>query len=203
MMADGIPQLLNSVDRVVNTGVLLVSDAIIAINMFSPSQWGIYLNGAPVDLGDSIFALEHKHEWRISDYPMEQGAFESYNKVATPFDTRLIITKGGTDEERTIFLDDLNTMAADTNLYQIVTPDTHYDNVNISHIDYKRTSVEGVTLITASVWFQEIRVTVTTTPSNTATPAGATPAQTGQVQPQTPGPTVTEPNVQALFGAGQ
>ena len=96
----------------------------LGLSAISP-QWGIYLNGAPIiqpssvlastlslvapvatpqaaalGIGFPIFAsfvdFEYKQDWTISDYTVEQGGFQSYNKVQLAFDVRVRVASGGT-----------------------------------------------------------------------------------------------------------
>ena len=53
-------------------------------------QWGIWdQNGQPLLVADSVSDIEYAHDYHISDYPQEQGAFESYNKVQMPFQAKI------------------------------------------------------------------------------------------------------------------
>jgi hypothetical protein len=185
-MANGIPQLLGSIAGVTNTVALLTADAQNIANMFGPPQWGVYLNGAMAISPDSFSSFDHKKDWRISDFPQQEGAFESYNKVATPYDARVSMTKGGTVSDRLSFLQSAQSAAASLNLYDILTPEQTYKNCNITHIDLRRTATNGVTLLTVDLWFEEIRIAASAKLSNTAAPSGADPVNGGTVQATQP-----------------
>jgi len=59
-------------------------------------QWGIYdMSGAPVLTASSVAGMEYARDWRVSNYPQEQGAFASYNKVKTPFTAKVTFLVGG------------------------------------------------------------------------------------------------------------
>ena len=81
-MANGLPSLPDSVSIFTNI-VLLVADAVTQPSQVTP-QWGIFLDGDPVVVADNVLTFGFKKSARISKYPQEQGAFASYNKVATP-----------------------------------------------------------------------------------------------------------------------
>ena len=67
--------------------------------------WGIYNQGGQrVLFPDNIVAFEYSSEYRVSDYPLEKGSFETYNKVEMPYSTRLMMSKGGDLASRTEFL---------------------------------------------------------------------------------------------------
>jgi hypothetical protein len=109
--------------------------------------------------------------------------------VTMPFDARVRMTKGGTDAERSSFLDAVDAAADSLNLYGVVMPDVTYENANIVNYSYQRTSTNGVGLLTVDLWLLEIRETATAAFSNTAAPSGADPVSNGSVQPVDPSTT--------------
>ena len=162
---------------------LLLNDVVnFLLGPFFP-QWGIFLNGFPVVLADSVISLEYKQEWTISDYPVEQGAFESYDKVQTPFHARIRFATGGSEQSRQAFLDSIAAIAGTLTLFDVVTPEEVYQSVNVSHYEYNRTATSGVGLIAVDVLCIEVRVTATQTFSNTKAPSGAAPVSSGNGQP--------------------
>jgi stage V sporulation protein SpoVS len=187
-MANGIPALLGKVANVTNTASLLVSDVKSVLGMFAGPKWGVFnLDGSVALQPDSIISLDFKRELLVPNYSMEQGAFQSYNKVATPSDTNVRMTKGGSDSVREAFLIAVSTLVKSLTLVNIAMPEgAVIQSVNAVRFDFRRTATNGVGLITVDVAFQEIRVTATTTFSNTAQPSGADPQNGGSVQAQSP-----------------
>lgn len=187
-MTIGIPPLLGKIASVANTVALLVADAQIVLNMFAGPKWGIFNADGTIALKpDSIISLDAKREWSVSNAPQEQGAFQSYNKVMFPLDTNIRMTKGGTDDQRYQFLIALSTLAKSLKTLNIGMPEGHIiANVTIIRFDFRRTSTNGVGLLTVDVALQEIRVAPNPAFINTAAPSGADPVQGGAVQPQTP-----------------
>ena len=180
-MANGIPALLGKVANAGNVATLLVADA---TTLFGGStqnrQWGIFDdNGGEALSPDSIISINFKRDWRVSDYPMEQGAFQSYNKVITPAVIQLRMTKGGSISERTAFLQAVLNMAKSLDLFRICVPEGYYPNMNMQSYDYNRTSTNGATLLTVDASFIAINVTSGATFSNTAQPNGADAVQGG------------------------
>jgi hypothetical protein len=186
----GIPPLLNQPTQAVPP-LLSADTATLPVQYGSAAQWGIYQNSAPVILADNVVAFDYKKDWRISNYPQEEGAFQSYNKVTMPYDARITMTKGGTISDRQDFLDQINAVAASFDLYDVVTPEIIFKSANVSHVDYSRTSTNGVGLLTVDIWLTEIRVTATQQFSNTKNPNSTDPATPGAVQVQTPTPAET------------
>ena len=179
----GVPSVLfaSTIGQVLN---FLTQDAVGIFTGLSQQQpWGIYLGGAPVVLADNVVSFDLRKQWAISDYPVEQGAFASYNKVFIPFDGRFKFTAGGSDAKRQALLTSIEAIAGDLNLYTIVTPIAIYPSVNITHYDYSQTATNGVGLLSVDVWTEEVRETGAQAMSNTASPTASAQVNGGTVQP--------------------
>lgn len=149
----------------------------------------------------SMIDWEYKQDWPISNYPQEQGAFQSYDKVTLPWDVRLKLAGGGATATRQAFLNTIFAISGGTPpgvplalpgsgtplpLFDIVTPELSYPSCSCTHVDFARTAERGVTLIVVDMWFQQIAVTSTNNFQNTQTPAVAGQLGTGNQQPQIP-----------------
>jgi hypothetical protein len=165
---------------------LLTSDLIGEIAPVN-AQWGIFQGGAPVVVADSVADMSYRQEWVVSDYPVEQGAFQSFDKVALPFDVRFRYNAGSA-AQRQALLGSIAAIAGTTNLYDVVTPDAVYNNVTITHYDYHRTAQRGLGLLSVEVWALWVneQAALANAAGNTATPSGADPVSGGTVQPSTP-----------------
>lgn len=182
----GIPPLLSaaalSIANATNTVVLLAADAAIVARLLEPSKWGIYLNGQPIAQADAVKSLEYKQDSKVSDYPQEQGAFQSYNKVASPYDARVQLVKGGTELDRAQFLAAIDAAAASLDLYDIATPERTYKNANVQRISYERKAHDGSGLITVEIALIEVRTTVDAAFTHTVKPGAQAQFYTGTVQ---------------------
>ena len=164
--------------------VLLTADLVSSFApIFGGPQWGIFLGGAPVIVADTVASVEYKQEFAISDYPVEEGGFETYDKVYIPFDVRVRFAAGGSESNRQALLDSIAAIIGDLNFYDVVTPEAIYSSVNLMHYDYRRTATNGVGLIVADVWCRQVSVTVQEAGTSTAAPSGAAPVTPGPVQP--------------------
>lgn len=182
----GVPAVLRLPGAVDTTVPRLTADKSI-VERLSAQQWGVYTKGGSLVVeADNVANFEYSKERRVSDFPLEGGQFESYNKVAVPFDVRVTLSKGGTVTDRTAFLDKIDTAADDLILYNIVTPERVYRNVNCVGVRYSRTAVNGATMITAELMYAEIRQSATATVSNSRAPSGADPVSSGAPQTQPP-----------------
>ena len=165
----------------------MTADAPTALAAFGAPVWGIFQSGAPVLVVDSVVGFNFRRDWHIADYPMEEGAFGSYNKVNIPYDARVEVTKGGTIGERKQFLTQVEAISNTLDLYDVNTPEFIYPNVNVQHYDMRRTSISGVQLLTVDIWLREIRQDVIVEFNNTKLPSGNNPINGGMVQPIPPG----------------
>lgn len=210
-IAPGVPPLLRDPNAVIPAALtLLVADALTILGGFGQAQWGLFKNSVPVIVSDNVVSFDFKREWTVSDYPLEQGAFESYDKVAVPFDVRLRFSMGGSDADRQAFLDSIDAAANTLDLFDAVMPEKVYPSVNVTHYDYRRTATNGLGLLVVDAWCIQVRVTaqaaftsaqqnngtgVTSQNSmvgtgafqagNTQSPSGADPIGIGNVQPVT------------------
>lgn len=194
----GVPSVLRAagVFSTTDVGSLLTSDAT-DLGVLAAPQWGIFTTaGDPVlttDTGvDTVISVDMRREARIITAPTEMGGFQSYNKVALPNDARLRMAVAGSSDARAAFLQQLDALQDDLNLYAVVTPDATYPNVNQIHYDYSRQRQGGgASMVVVDVWFEEVRQSAqaSTNPvSSPQQPTSNAPQDGGQVQPQVPPP---------------
>lgn len=147
------------------------------------NRWGIFTKDGALALDpDSITSMSFDGEFRVADFPIEEGGFESYDKVRLPFEVRVRMTKGGDIPDRYGFLNALDGLRETTDLFDVVTPERTYINVNITRVSLDRSREQGAGLITVDVAFREIVQNVISTFSNTKSPASADPVSNGAVQ---------------------
>lgn len=160
---------------------LLVEDAISLFTGQASPQWGLYQGGSPVVTADSVKGFDYRQDWQVADFPIEQGAFQSYDKVQRPFDVRLRFSSSGSATSRQALLDSIAAIAGDTNVYDAVTPDATYQSVNVDHYDYR--FVDGKSgLIIIDAWCVQIMASSPPSSQNTASPSAASPVNGGTVQ---------------------
>jgi hypothetical protein len=159
-------------------------------------QWGIFDQSLqPVIVGDSCLLVDFRKGYRISDYQVEPGSFASYNKVETPYDFKMTFTKGGSENDRQVFLNTVASVVASISLYNAVAGEVSYPNANPTDYNYRRTNTEGMTLLTVEIMLEEVRPTAQATFSsssgaapitNPQNPAAASQTNNGPVQPSIP-----------------
>ena len=181
----------------------LVGDVIapLLINALFGPQWGIFLFGIPIILADNTVTFEVKQDFPISDYQVEAGSFNSYDKVQLPQELRIQVSCGGSEVKRQAFLASIDLQMNTTLLYDVVTPEQVFLNYSFHHKDYRRTAHQGLGLITVDLWMTQIRQSATALFQNTQVPGIAGQQSFGTQQTQTAPPSV-EGQVDGLTGTG-
>lgn len=176
----GVPAINRSSAGYIAAALTIVGE-LLPDSLFG-TKWGItFLNGKAAISPDSFVSFEYKEEYRIPNYPLEMGSFQSYNKVAIPFDIRFTLTCSGNKKMTTTqFLQAIYYMLETTVLVSINTPDMSFLATNLVHVDYRKEATNGATMIIAQLHFKEIRLTQELLPPP-AKPQGAFAKAMGQV----------------------
>lgn len=199
----------------------LASDVLQSLNLLNinplqpTSQYAILdaTSGSILLTPDTCRSLEYKGEQRVADYPIEQGGFSSYNKVALPFDLRLTLSCGGGDlvqqlasgalsavdaylnsllgtsfgqpMTRSAFILACEQLLASLTLVDVVTPDRTYTSLNCVHFGYSKTKDAGAGMVHADLWFREIRQSVSANYTSDGNPSviSASPDAADAVSP--------------------
>lgn len=192
----GVPALARAASAVAVAGnlALIGAGALRQLGLIGkPKVWAVLgPDGKAIITPDSVLDLEYRGESKISTYPVEGGSFGSYNKVQAPFDLHIIMTCSGGKMTREAFLARMESLKASVELCSVVTPDAVYKPLNLVQFDYRRTSTNGVTLLTVNASFEEVRVTATTEYTKTATPAGAGMVNNGSTKAEAPASSVAK-----------
>ena len=181
MSAAGAPTLLEPAAEPVPQPLLTADSPAIQPTSRVPA-WGIYRNGQLAIEADSILKVEFKGLARISNAPQEEGAFLSFNKVQAPYESRVQMTKGGSESDRASFLSALEASKKSLNLYDIVMPEKQFMNANLTGYTFTRTARSGVTLLTIDAVFEEVRQAAA--PRFTSTTGGGSGGSSPVVAPK-------------------
>jgi len=175
----GVPQLLRSSNFPANPGPVLGTAAAVGAlwrALFAQPKWGVYrmvappteedgvptvtvrAQARPVVTPDSVLDFGYRKEYEVSDYPLQDGDFASYNKVAQPYEAYVRFSKGGSVQDREDFLAQIDAIIGTTTLYYILTPERTYINVNpIRHEIIRRGAGGAYFLTEVDLYFREIR----------------------------------------------
>lgn len=165
------------------------------------SQWGIYDSDGQIigktsdgtianvsDAGPFTLAFDYRKETLISEFPIENGSFAAYNKVERPGNPVVTLIVSGTEDQRTAFLDAVDSACTSTDLYSVVTPEFVYYDHSIESYTYQRTNSRGANVLIVELSLKEIRsisaayATAIQSPQN---PSATPTVNGGMVQAQT------------------
>lgn len=216
----GVPQLLRQLPSAPPTIVATLTGVASLVRAFtSTSQWGIFAHVEPVKetsesgitevlvvakrvpvvTPDSYLDFDYTQDWTVSTAPTQKGGFVDYNRVASPFEIKLRMFKGGSITDRKTFLQQIEDLGT-TALYDIFTPEKSYLRCNFVRSEISRRGEKGAyQLNMVDVFFREIRQviptytkTVIAEPTNvSATQQQNNGTQQGVATTATPPPSVT------------
>lgn len=162
----GIPPL--AAGFIVEAVTLLTQDAVFVGTQ--QQQWGLFdQDGNPVVTADSVVSFESKQDYRIADYQVEEGAFETYNKVQVPFDVQLRFSQGGSIADRQAVQQQIDAIIGTTTLFDAVTPTKVYQSVNPVRQRVRHTATDGVGLLIIDLYCEQVRVSASTQFTNSTT----------------------------------
>lgn len=82
-----------------------------------PPLWGIYDDtGASAVAADNVTGMDFRQDWTLSNYPLEKGAFLTYDKVLTPFDVKMTFSSGGSISNRQALINSVANLNASSPL---------------------------------------------------------------------------------------
>lgn len=184
----GVPPLLRDPNVASASLTLLVTDLVRFLVSGGAPQWGVFKDGAPVVLCESVLSVDYRQDWRLATFPIEEGGFETYDKVSMPFDVRVRFAAGGSPQARQDLIDTAKAIAGDLLSYDVATPEEIFQGMNVMHVDYSRRAERGVGLVTLDMWLNEIRTTAAAQFTTTKAPNAAGTVHGGTVS-IAPGPT--------------
>lgn len=112
----------------------------------------------PVLVPDSFLTFSHRREANVATYPIQNGGYVNYDKVLNPAETFIRVSKGGSAQDRRDFLETLDSIIENIGLYDILTPEKTYLNVDIMRYDLVREGAKGAYFFAeVDIYFQEIR----------------------------------------------
>ena len=121
------------------------------------NTWGVYTaSGNPVFSVDTFLDLKYNHDSKVSDFPVELGAFTSYNKVLDPSKAKIRLAVGGQAGMSTL-MGVLETEVAAANLYSIYTPEAIYTSMAFEKFGYPREQSKGANMLVVDLEFVQIR----------------------------------------------
>jgi hypothetical protein len=172
--------------------------------------WGVFnADGTIAIEADSVADFNWRQEYRVSNFPVQQGAFASYNKVTLPFECSVVLTKGGSLASRNQFLAQIDAVAASLSLYTIITPEKSYLSCNVTRPELSRRGAANATFFDVELFFTQIvevqqQYSNTSAPNgtpstaNSSVPSAIPPINSAQNSPLTPSTAVQTAAIQAI-----
>lgn len=160
------------------------------------TQWGIYnskgepLTGFGLSIIGAIQSTEsftYDKRSVISNFPVQQGNFATYNKVKLPATPAVILNLTGTTSDRTQFLNTIDSAIQSNELLTIITPEIRYINYSVQSYNYSRTASKGANLLSVTLFLMEVieislSVASNTTIQNPSNPSDTALSNGGKVQ---------------------
>jgi hypothetical protein len=185
----------------------------IAQSVTAAPIWGVFsqpdstAGAAAVQVvdADSVMDFGWRQEYRVSNYPVQQGAFASYKKVFVTFECSVTLTKGGTLEQRTQFLQQIDAVVASLDLFNIRTPEKTYIGCNCTRAELARRGPQNAGYFDVELFFVQIsevqaQYSSTNAPStaNSSVPSAVPVANLGNVQAQPASSQIQTQVIQAI-----
>ena len=128
--------------------------------------WGIYTQGSnpsPVFDVDTCLSFKFGDTSKISDFPVEDGAFASYNKVLQAFQPKIKLLVGSSkdgsissQDRIQALLDKLYNEVRSTNIYDLYMPEYYYEGVTVEKYDFTRTSSKGRGMLEVDITLMQV-----------------------------------------------
>lgn len=200
----GVPKLARALNANPVTAMILGKiEGELWRKLTTESRWGIYKDGKPYLLADTVVDLGVSASSKVATYPQASidgnpVAFASYNKVNDPNEYRVRLAKGGSltlwggraEDDRRDFLGKLEQAKQSVDLFDVVTPEKVYKNCALESYDYRREQQSGAYMLIVDVTLKEVRTvdakyskeTIIAEPQSVN---GEEPSSNGQTQGQT------------------
>lgn len=142
-------------------------------------------DGNAVDF-TSFISLETRVMGQVTSYPVENGAFATYNKVQDPSLHRVTLAKQGSNTEFAAIIAKLDEYKVAAKKLHIATPSTLYAPATLESYNFKHTQESGAGLLIVELELVEVcevetsvTTTVITKPKN---PTSSRKKNTGKTQ---------------------
>lgn len=200
-IAPGVPPVARSALSAVSTVQGVVAMVSTDLNFFNGQPvaplWGVYDSTTLKSVlnADSFLAFRGKGASKLVDFTIQEGAFDTYDKVQIPGTVTLRVSKSGSVSDRAALLTQVNALLASITTYSVVTPEQTYQNMNMEDFELIREDNKGAYWFTQlDLNFREIRqqkavyTTTTSAPdlSNAQAASALPPLNLGIAAPTVP-----------------
>jgi hypothetical protein len=207
----GVPQLARSllfpVSVSVSIGTPALQGALWQATQAAP-VWGIFdQDNNQVVTPDSVADFGWRQELRVSNFPVQQGQFASYNRVFLPFESSIVLSKGGALSDRQTFLQQIDALIAPQNvqLYNIATPEKSYLDCTVTRAELSRRGKDNAFYFDVELFFVQVAqvqaqysTSGTTPTANAQEPSAVPTANNGLSNASVPSPAVQAAAITAI-----
>ena len=106
---------------------------------------------------DTFFSLDSLADARITQAPVENGTFASYNKTVSPARSTVVLGYTGPALMRSAMLRRCESLLKGTELVSIVTPDRTFVNMGVVAVDHSYNAANGVDRLILALTLEEVR----------------------------------------------
>ena len=152
-----LPRALNQNAAIVGITARVSSVLAIASALTKPI-WGVYNSSHMRVLEpDSIVEVKYAPDTKVMAFPVQEGAFASYNKVNMPNEVSVRMTLAGSVALRTAFINSVEQMIRSLNLYSVITPERTFIRLNPVSYTWDRKTPKESRFLDITLHFIEIR----------------------------------------------
>ena len=106
---------------------------------------------------DTFFSIDAMSDAQVTQAPVENGSFASYNKQTAPTRATVVLGYTGTSLVRSAIIKKCEALIAGTDLVSIVTPDRTLLDMSLIAMDYRYRAEYGIDRLVVALTFEEVR----------------------------------------------
>ena len=106
---------------------------------------------------DTFFSIDAMSDAQVTQAPVENGSFASYNKQIAPTRSTVVLGYTGPSLVRSAIIKKCEALIAGTDLVSIVTPDRTLLDMSLVAMDYSYRAEHGIDRLVVALIFEEVR----------------------------------------------
>ena len=124
-------------------------------------SWKLYKSGTTKEIAsfDSFLGYDYSDDMEVPSYPVEEGSFTNYNKIADPAVVKITAIKTGFPVELRNTLEAIEKAKESLDLYDIVLPFKTYIGYNLKSLNHAIREGDSVNMLVCELTFIEIKQT--------------------------------------------
>lgn len=132
---------------------------------------------------DTFFSIDAMSDAQVTQAPVENGSFASYNKQIAPTRSTVVLGYTGSSLVRSAIIKKCEALIAGTDLVSIVTPDRTLLDMSLVGMDYSYRAEHGMDRLVVALVFEEVRQVAAEYTTTSATTGGSSASlSTAQVK---------------------